>query len=174
MSPPGDFPEEPLADLPLRVERPGALPERTQGPARAPEAAPLASRAVAFVGDVATVLLAVAAALLAATAAAGARAPTPTPRGLAWAGVFALYFSFFAITVPLLLFGKTVGLALSGLVVRPGETGRRLTFSESVRRWAGTLLTAATFGIPLLFTMRDRARPTPADRLSGRELVEDG
>lgn len=174
MSPPDDFSEEPLADLPLREERPGAPTGGAPVTSPSPATARLSARAVAFVGDLALVLLAVAAALLAATAAGGAQAAAPTPRGLAWAGAFAFYFSFFAITVPLLFFGKTIGLALSGLVVRAGETGRRLSIGESVLRWTGTLLTAAALGLPLLFTMRDPERPTPADRLSGRGLVEEG
>lgn len=173
MSPPDDFSEEPLADLPLRGERPDAPTGGAPVTSPSSATARLGSRVIAFCGDLATVLLAVAAALLAATAAGSAQAASPTPRGLAWAGAFALYFSFFVITVPLLFFGRTVGLALSGLVVRAGESGRRLSIGESVLRWTGTLLTAAALGLPLLFTMRDPERPTPADRLSGRGLVEE-
>ena len=77
------------------------------------------------------------------------------------------------VVVPLVLFGRTVGMALAGLAARDDGTGRRLTATEAARRWAGTLATVAAVGLPLLFTARDPEAPTLADRLSGRTLARD-
>lgn len=165
-----DLSEEPLVDLPLRQER-ASEPSRAQThSAPGPYAAAMGPRGIAFAADLATVLLLVAAALLAATTARGEGVRLP---GLLFAAAFGLYLSFFATVLPLLFFGKTVGLALGGLRASGGELGHGLDFSESVRRWAGTLATAAALGIPLLFTRKDREMPTPADRLSGRPLLAE-
>jgi hypothetical protein len=77
------------------------------------------------------------------------------------------------VVLPLTLFGRTVGMSLAGLAAAPGPLGRRLTPGEAARRWAGTLLTAAALGLPLLWTLRDPSSITPADRFSGRPLVRD-
>lgn len=157
-----------FADLPLYDERlePGP-PEEAPAEPRV-VAASLSRRGAAFAGDAATVALVVALALLSAGAVRGRGI---TAAGLTWAGAFALYLSFFATVLPLVFFGCTVGLALAGLHVRPGERGRGLTFSQAARRWAGTLATVAGAGLPLFWTCRDRGEPTPADRLSRRPLV---
>ncbi len=164
---------EPLEDLPLRADPQEAfsLPLDSEEPAGEPvppTAAPLSARWTAFAGDAATVLLLVAGSALGATAA---RAESPRISGLPWAAAFAIYLSFFTTVVPLALFGKTVGMALSSLSARPPGT-RRLTSGQSSLRWLGTLLTAASFGFPLLLTGRDPEAPSLADRLSGRALVE--
>ncbi|MGH2627889.1 MAG: RDD family protein, partial [Anaerolineales bacterium] len=122
-------------DLPLRLERAGAAPETATTARPVSTAAKLKDRAMAFAADAATVVLVIAIALLAAVAVRGHGPRLP---GLAWAAVFGFYFSFFASVPPLLLFGKTVGLALTGLRVREGAGGRGLTVSEAVRRWLGT------------------------------------
>lgn len=189
-------PEEPLArarvqpdgagsrgnaylDLPLRpaVARSSRPPARLSGPAEpaaksadsgdAPAAA-LTARLAAFAADGALVLLLVAAALLAATAGSGR---TLEVSGLAWTGVFALYLSFFSTVVPLVLFGKTVGMALTGLSARGPGGSAPLTAGESARRWLGTTLTLLALGTPLLATRRDRSAPSPGDRFSGRPLT---
>lgn len=174
--------EDELADLPLHdspgkdlweglPEPPsGALRARRQGTATdaASGAAPLSRRVMAFVADVALVSLIVAGALLGAQLVTGHR---PRLSGLPWAGAFAVYFSFFAVVLPLLLFGRTLGLALAGLRVREGENGHGLTLSEAAARWVGTLASAAAVGLPLLWTARDGELPTLADRLSGRPVV---
>jgi hypothetical protein len=113
------------------------------------------------------VLLLAAVALLAATAGRG---QSLRLQGLAWTAVFALYLSFFSTVVPLILFGKTVGMALTGLTAR-GRKGSPLTAAESARRWLGTVLTLVSLGIPLLVTRRDREAPSPGDRMSGRPLT---
>jgi hypothetical protein len=123
---------------------------------------------MAFAADAALVFLVVAAALLGAQVRSGQGTPLS---GLPWAAAFGLYFSFFAIVLPLLLFGRTLGLALAGLRVREGLRGRGLSLSEAAARWVGTLATAASLGLPLLWTLRDPELPTPADRLSGRPLA---
>jgi len=161
-----------LLDLPLRGERGDgfALPLATEGRAvepPAPSAAPLSSRLVATASDAAVVILIVSASLL----AAGSRGRWPSPAGALWAGVFALYLSFFAVVAPLVLFGRTVGMALSGLAAAPRSGSRGLAFREASLRWAGTLLTGLSLGTALAFTHRDREAPTLADAMSGRPLL---
>jgi hypothetical protein len=109
-------------------------------------------------------------ALIAASAATGR---SPSLSGLPWLAAFTLGYSFVFVVLPLTLFGRTVGMSLAGLVARPGPFGHRLTPAEAVGRWAGTLVTAALMGLPLLATARNPQRPTPADRLSGRPLARD-
>ncbi|MFN2387615.1 MAG: RDD family protein [Thermoanaerobaculia bacterium] len=181
MSRPVDLQTEDLADLPLRgspgedawAGLPDTLPESApqRGAARAADRAVMGRRAMAFAADAALVFLVVAAALLGAQARTGRGTPLS---GVPWAAAFALYFSFFAIVLPLLLFGRTLGLALAGLRVREGLRGRGLSLSEAAARWVGTLATAASLGLPLLWTLRDPELPTPADRLSGRPLAGEG
>jgi len=177
----GPSPADVLAEFPIHGEP--ALPgERADVPTASPvtqpvatseavaDAASLAPRAVAFAADLAGTSLAVTLALVGAAAATG-RAPRAP--GLAWAGAFALTFSYAFVALPLTLFGRTVGMSLAGLVARAGAAGRSLTPAEASRRWVGTLAAAALLGAPLLFTRRDRRRPTPADRLSDRPLVRE-
>ncbi|HEY6066518.1 MAG TPA: RDD family protein [Thermoanaerobaculia bacterium] len=162
-----------LPDFPLRPEPPLDLG------APAPESSPPASvssgllpdRALGTAADAATSILVVLVALLAAFAARGR---TPRISGLGWAALFGLTVSFFAVVVPLVLFGRTVGMALAGLVARDDGDGRPLTPSQAARRWLGTLATIAGMGLPLFWTARDPDASTPADRLSGRTLVRDG
>jgi hypothetical protein len=169
-----------LVDLPLvasAAPMPGRVILRTPAPAVAAAqaippalgggAAPLPARGAAFAADAALVLLLAAAALLAATAGRGQPLRL---QGLFWTAVFAVYLSFFSTVVPLILFGKTVGMALTGLTAR-GSKGSQLTAVESARRWLGTVLTAASLGIPLVVTRRRREAPSPGDRLSGRPLT---
>lgn len=162
-----------LADLPLRPEP--ALEFRAPPPAaEVPPASALSSlpdRALGVAADVATSVLLVTLALLAAFAVRG---ETPRFAGLGWTALFALYVSFFAVVVPLVLFGRTVGMALAGLVARDDGAGRRLTAAEAARRWTGTLATIAGLGLPLFWTAQDADAPTLADRLSGRPLVREG
>jgi uncharacterized RDD family membrane protein YckC len=174
--------EDELADLPLHdspgkdlwegLEAPpgGDVRIRRQGAAKdgAAGAAPLSRRVMAFIADAALVSLIVAGALLGAQLVTGHR---PSVSGLPWAGMFAVYFSFFAVVLPLILFGRTLGLALAGLRVRQGANGHGLTLSEAAARWLGTLASAAALGLPLLWTARDGELPTLADRLSGRPVV---
>ncbi len=165
--------QQPLGDFPLRAEPPLELtPFRTDP--TAPVASGFASlpdRALGTAADAATAILLVSVALLGAFAARGR---TPEFEGLGWASAFFLYVSFFVVVVPLVLFGRTVGMALAGLSVRGEGSSRQLTPSEAARRWAGTLATLAGFGIPLFWTARDPEAQTLADRLSGRTLVRDG
>ena len=141
--------QQPLGDFPLRAEPPLELtPFRTDPTAPVVSGfASLPDRALGTAADAATAILLVSVALL---------------------GAFA------ARVVPLVLFGRTVGMALAGLSVRGEGSSRQLTLSEAARRWAGTLATLAGFGIPLFWTARDPGAPTLADRLSGRTLVRDG
>lgn len=166
-----------LVDLPLRAdaeEEPlsPSVPPKASAPEgeSAGPAAGLGARAGAFGADAVTVLLLVSAALLGARVFTG---ELPSTAGLPWAGAFLLLLSFFTTVLPLMLFGRTVGMALAGLTARPRASSHRLEAAEAARRWVGTLVTAATLGLPLLWTMRDGEAPTPADGLSGRSLVPD-
>ena len=163
-----------FVDLPLRpVAAAARPPARTAEPADSAGralAAPLSARLPAFAADGALVLLLVAAALLAATAGRGRMLDVS---GLVWTGVFAFYLSFFSTVVPLILFGKTVGMALTGLTARGPRGAAPLTAAESSRRWLGTALTFLSLGIPLLVTHGDRGAPSPGDRLSGRPLMPE-
>lgn len=157
---------EVLVDLPLRAGREAAAASAPALPV-APRAervgmAPLSSRGTALAADAALVLLLTAAPLLAATALPGSGLAA---RGLWGTALFTIYLFFFATVVPLILFGKTVGMALTGLTARAP-----LTAAEASRRWIGTALTLAGAGIPLLATRRRHDSPSPADRLSGRTL----
>lgn len=110
-------------------------------------------------------------AILAARLATGA---SPRLPGIAWALGFLVYLSLFATVPPLILFGKTVGMALAELSVRRNAGGSGLSAGAALRRWLGTLATAAGAGLPLLWTARSPEAPTPADRLSGHSLAVDG
>jgi RDD family len=167
-------PSEPLEDFPLR-------PETGFEPLREPEAAPplegartegaasLGPRLTAAAADAAVVLLLAALALLGARVLTGS---VPRPSGVPWALGFVAYLSFFATVPPLVLFGRTIGMAISDLSARSdGDAG--MPASAAARRWSGTIATAATAGLILLWTRRNPERPTPADRLSGRPLALD-
>jgi hypothetical protein len=162
-----------LVDLPLGSAADlSPAPSLRDGEAATPaardgRAAPLPARGAAFAADAALVLLLAAVALLAATAGSGQALRL---QGLAWTAIFALYLSFFSTVVPLIFFGKTVGMALTGLTARASK-GLPLTAAESARRWLGTVLTLASLGLPLLVTRRDREAPSPGDRMSGRPLT---
>ena len=82
-------------------------------------AAPLSARFSAAAADAAAVLLLTALAILAARLRTGA---SPGPSGLLWIGAFVLYLSAFATIVPIVAFGRTIGMALADLSARP-ETG---------------------------------------------------
>ena len=165
----------PLEDFPLQEEAgigvsrvlPGA--EKT-GPAAGPgAAAPLGARLSAAAADAASVLL------LAALAILGARVLTgqsPSPAGIPWALGFLVYLSFFATVPALVLFGRTVGMAISDLSAR-SEAEAGVPARAAVRRWAATLSTGATAGLLLLWTRRSPDAPTPADRFSGCPLSLD-
>jgi hypothetical protein len=133
-------------------------------------AAPFAARVPAAAADAAVVLLLTALAVLAARLVTGA---SPDPRGLLWVAVFVLYLSAFATVVPLVVFGRTVGMALADLTVRSTAGVPGVAPSAAVRRWLGTLATAASGGLLLFWTARDGQAPTPADRISGCALIGD-
>jgi hypothetical protein len=163
--------QPPLAEFPLD---PGlestALPAEAMRPAAVHPAASLAPRAMAATADLASTVLGVS---LPIVAAAALREHWPTVSGLVWAAAFAVTLSFAATVAALFLFGRTVGMALAGLSIRSDAGGRRPTAGQAARRWLGTTFAVATFGAPLLLTMSDSEAPTPADRLSGRPLVEE-
>ncbi len=173
-SPSGPGPGGDPFDFPLRPEPPGDVAAPPHPGSAAPVSSGLASlpdRALGVAADAAASVLVVLMALLAAFAARGR---TPHFAGLGWSAAFALYVSFFAVVVPLVLFGRTIGMALAGLAARENGSGRSLTPSQAALRWAGTLATLAGLGLPLFWTARDPGSPTLADRLSGRPLVRDG
>jgi hypothetical protein len=164
----------PLDDFPLHGEAAGgviAAPAREAGLPSTPSGrtASLSTRVTAAAADAAAVLLLAALAILAARLVTG---ETPRPAGIAWAAGFVVYLSLFATVPPLVLFGKTVGMALAELSSRP-EPGAGLPAAAATRRWLGTLVTAATAGLALLWTRSDPDAPTPADRFSGHALTVD-
>lgn len=166
----------PLDDFPLFDGAPGADPApgdpvaKTVRPQAGTGVAPLSSRLPAAAADAATVLLLAAVAILAARLATG---ESPRLSGLAWVIGFLLYLWAFATIVPIMAFGRTVGMALADLSARADGSHAGLTATEALRRWLGTLATAATGGLLLLWSARDPQAPTPADRLSGCALTLD-
>jgi hypothetical protein len=143
-------------------------PESLDGRA-VPLAAPLGARLPAAAADAATVLLLTALAVLGARLATGA---SPRPSGLVWVAGFVLFLSAFSTVLPLVAFGRTVGMALADLTARSGGPAG-VSPGAAMRRWLGTLATLGTAGLLLLWTARDGAAPTPADRLSGCALAGD-
>jgi hypothetical protein len=133
-------------------------------------AAPLAARWTAAAADAALVLLLAAAAILAARWATGR---TPSLSGIAWAAGYLVFLSFFATVPALVVFGRTVGMALADLSVRAEGGAAGIEAADAMRRWLGSLATVLAAGLPLIWTARDAKAPTPADRLSGRALSVD-
>ncbi len=148
---------------------PGSVNAVRRPPAH-PDSAPLSARLPAAAADSATVLLLAALAILAARLATG---ESPRLWGFAWVAGFLVYLWAFATIVPLVAFGRTVGMALADLSARPDGAHAGLTAPAACRRWLGTLATAATGGLLLLWSARDPRAPTPADRLSGCALTVD-
>ncbi len=168
-------PPHTLDDFPLHGALPGEEP-RSAAPSAKPlapsvsAAAPLGARWSAAAADAAAVLLLAGIAILAARIATGI---SPRLSGIAWALGFVAYLSFFATVPPLVLFGKTIGMALADLSATSPSGGAGLPAPAALRRWIGTAATAATAGLALLWTVSSPDAPTPADRLSGRALSVD-
>jgi uncharacterized RDD family membrane protein YckC len=145
-------------NLPLFAPGAAAAP-RAGGRAEAPPA-PLAARLVAGLADLAVHAALLAAAIFGARLLGVERTP-PWPPLL----LLGLTFSFVYSVVPLAFWGQTPGMAWRGIQARsPG--GEPLSFEQTVRRWLGSLVTAALAGLPLVFT---RAGLSLSDRLSGSE-----
>lgn len=167
---------DPLGDFPLQDDfgtaTPRVLPaDEPEVPAAAGNrAAPIAARLTSAAADTAAVLLLCALALLAARLVTGT---SPRPAGIPWVLAFLLYLSLFATVPALVLFGRTVGMALSDLSARGNAGQAGLPAGAALRRWAAGIATAATAGLLLLWTARDPQGPTPADRLSGHPLTLD-
>ena len=167
-----------LEDFPLHESGADAAPEVAAGdgpppppdPEAALAAAPLSARLAAAAADAAAVLLLTALAILAARLRTG---ETPGPSGLLWVGAFVLFLSAVATVVPIVAFGRTIGMAIADLSARPGTGLPGVPAAAAFRRWVGTLATAATGGLLLFWTARDAQAPTPADRLSGCALIGD-
>ena len=166
---------DPLGDFPLQEDfgtaAPRVLPaDEPEAPAEADRAAPVSARLTSAAADMAAVLLLCALPLLAARLVTGT---SPRPAGIPWVLAFLLYLSLFATVPALVLFGRTIGMALSDLSARGGEGQAGLPADAALRRWAAGVATAATAGLLLLWTARDPQSPTPADRLSGHPLTLD-
>lgn len=76
---------------------------------------------------------------------------TPLP----WApmALFLVAFSFLYSVFPLAFWGRTPGMACLGLRAR-GPEGQSLSFGQTAWRWLAGLLTVATFGLPLILTLK--------------------
>jgi hypothetical protein len=161
--------EEPAAHAPgsaaLDTARGGVAPTTARG-----SVAPLAARGSAAAADAAAVLLIGALAILGARVATGR---SPHVSGAGWTLGFLLLLSLCSTVPALLLFGKTLGMALAEITTQSGGEGARVSAGAALRRWLGTLATAATGGLALLWTARSPDAPTPADRLSGHPLTLD-
>jgi len=168
-----DFPLHPgTADVRAAVAAPAPEAELISDAAASSDhpAAPLSPRWTAAAADAALVLLLTAIAILAARWVTGRM---PAASGILWAAAFLVFLSFFAVVPALVLFGRTVGMALADLSVRSDEGAAGVEASEASRRWIGTLATAVAAGLPLVWTVSNAEAPTPADRLSGRALTVD-
>lgn len=73
-----------------------------------------------------------------------------------------LVFSFLYAFIPLAFWGHTPGMAWVGHTARSLD-GEPLTFSQTVLRWLGSLLTLSLAGLPLLLALGGRSL---TDRLS--------
>ena len=80
--------------------------------------------------------------------------------GLAFLLLFFLPFSFLYQVFPLAFWGRTPGMARTGLVAR-GRDGRSLTFGQAGLRWLASVLTVLLLGLPVLST-----------QLTGRSLAD--
>lgn len=167
-----------LDDFPIREGEPDALESSAlaEEPARERIAsttahgsvAPLATRGSAAAADAAAILLIGALAILAARVVTG---KSPHVSGAGWTLGFLLLLRLCATVPALLLFGKTLGMALAEITTQSSVEGARVSTDAAFRRWLGTLATAATGGLALLWTARHPDAPTPADRLSGHPLT---
>lgn len=83
-------------------------------------------------------------------------------------GFVALVFSFVYYVVPLVFWGRTPGMAVSGLRVRSIDD-RPLSLPQATKHWLGLLLTAATGGLGVLLALSGRSL---ADRLSGSQTLQ--
>jgi len=163
-----------LDDFPIREGEPEPLAsspaaEESFASRRTPGAvASLAARGSAAAADAAAVLLIGALAILGARAATGR---SPHLSGAGWVIAFLVLLSLCATVPALILFGKTLGMAIAEITTHSDDTGARVPAGAALRRWLGTLATAATGGLALLWTARSPDAPTPADRLSGHPLT---
>jgi hypothetical protein len=167
-----------LDDFPIREGEPEPLdssaidevPEPVETRAASGSVASFAARGSAAAADAATVLLIGALAILGARAATGR---SPHLSGAGWVLGFLMLLWLCATVPALLLFGKTLGMALAEITTQSVGAGARLSAGAAFRRWLGTLATAATGGLALAWTARSPEAPTPADRLSGHPLTLD-
>ena len=126
------------------------------------EPAPLSSRFLAGLADLA-VHLALAVALLFGARLLGVEAGFGDWPALV---LFLLVFSFLYTVLPLAFWGQTPGMAWAGLVAR-ARGYESLTFGQTGRRWLGGLFTAALLGLPALLAAGGGR--SLADRLSDSE-----
>lgn len=145
-------------ERPLAPQVPAAVP--AAGGRREP--APLSSRFLAGLADLA-VHLALAVALLFGARLLGVEAGLGDWPALV---LFLLVFSFLYTVLPLAFWGQTPGMAWAGLVAR-ARGYESLTFGQTGRRWLGGLLTAALLGLPALLAAGGGR--SLADRLSDSE-----
>lgn len=164
---------------PRRVARPRAAPRGESATSLAASivpqigttrrAAPIATLGPRLRASVGDLLMLAATAALAAVGAGALGAPL-TPATLLPLGLFVLSWSFVYFVIPLAFWGQTPGMSWAGVVARTEEE-EPLAFGQTVRRWLGTWLTWATFGLPGLLALGGRSL---CDRLSGSRTLTSG
>ncbi|HXF06045.1 MAG TPA: RDD family protein [Blastocatellia bacterium] len=87
-------------------------------------------------------------------------------RVLALLGIVAALVGFIYLSLLLTMGGRTVGMAVAGLLVLDARTMDLPSFFQVVLRMVGLLLGIASFGIGLLWAIVDRERRTFSDLFS--------
>jgi uncharacterized RDD family membrane protein YckC len=93
------------------------------------------------------------------------------PRTIGFAAASFMVVSFLYLTISTALTGRTVGMRLSSLRVVDARTGLIPTGGQSAKRAFIYLLSLAPAAIPLMYTLIDRDRLAPHDRVSRTAVV---
>ena len=93
------------------------------------------------------------------------------PRTIAFAAASSLVVIFLYLTISTALTGRTLGMRLSSLRVVDARTGLIPTGGQSAKRAFVYILSLAPAAIPLMYTLIDRDRQAPHDRVSRTAVV---
>ena len=88
-----------------------------------------------------------------------------------WPGalMFALSFSFFYVTLPLLFWGQTAGMAVAGLRAWDRDERQHLHFLQAVVYWGCGVVSVGSLFVPLLIALSGRSL---AERVSGSIVLQ--